>query len=194
MKHLIVKRFISEERFQAYKSLDEYKENLYFSEQAYMLLSIFEISLRNGIDFYFCYKHSNNWLMGTDILHKNQQLTIQEAKNKISQRKEDITHHKIIAELSFGFWTSLFNRFYHEIMRTGDIKGIFPNLPPRNQNFINRQELNKRLNKIRRFRNRVFHYEKVIDKPEFNNIQDEILTLLSYFDEEIYDFAKSLTK
>ncbi|MDQ7067344.1 MAG: hypothetical protein Q9M40_04815 [Sulfurimonas sp.] len=122
-----------------------------------------------------------------------QKYKIVEAKKKILQRKEIVTYDKIIAELPFGFWTSLFRKSYTNLMRIKDIKNIFPNIPSKNQALINRRILDKKLNHIRKFRNRVFHYEPIINKLEYKNIEDDIFELLLYFDEDICDFAKELT-
>ena len=117
---------------------------------------------------------------------------IAESKKKLSQRKEQISHDKIIAELSFGFWTSLFRKSYSNLFRINNIKSIFPCIPNKNKKLINRQILDTELNKIRKFRNRIFHYEKIINKSEYNDMKAEILEFLNYFDKEIYEFAKEL--
>ncbi|MDM8567192.1 hypothetical protein QUF74_16270 [Candidatus Halobeggiatoa sp. HSG11] len=192
MKNKTIEQFISKKRLQQYGNFEEYKENLYLSEKSYILLSVFEISLRNSINFYFCNKYSDKWLFIEDILHDDTKQKIKKAKTFLSRRNEKITHDKIVAELSFSFWTSLFRKSYDNMMRINDIKAIFPNIPLKKDKRINRSILDKKLNHIRKFRNRVFHYEKIINKVEFNNIEDEIYELLLYFDEEIYNFAKSL--
>ena len=46
-----------------------------------------------------------------------------------------------------------------------------------------------KLNHIRKFRNRVFHYENIL-KEEFKNIEDDIYEILSYFDNELVEFTK----
>lgn len=194
MKDETITRFISQERLKSYENLEEYKQNLYFSEQYYLLLSVFEISLRNSIDFRLCSEYGNNWLNDNTLpfMQDRRQKQVKKVEEKIRKRGENVTHNKVVAELSFGFWTSLFNDDCSNIMRISDIKKIFPNLPPKKQSNINRKIISKKLNDIRLFRNRVFHYEKVINKPEYNNIREEILKLLCYFDEEIYDFAKNM--
>ena len=156
-----------------------------------ILLSIFEVSLRNSINYYFINKISDKWLY-SDILHSDTKQRVKEATNKILQRKEIVTHDKIIAELSFGFWTSLFRKSYSNMIRIKDIKSIFPNIPSKNTRLINRNILDKQLNYIRKFRNRVFHYERIINKVEYENMQDEIYNLLMYFDVELYNFAKEI--
>ena len=191
MKSEVKTKFISDIRLSHFEDFYEYKQNMYQSEKYYILLSIFEVSLRNSIDNYFKEKISSNWLE-SEILHFDTKQRIIESKNKIEQRKEILTHDKIISELSFGFWTSFFRKSYSNLIRIKDIKHIFPNIPKRSQKFITRQILDKELNKIRKFRNRVFHYEKIINKIEYTNMKDDISILLVYFDDEIHKFAKEL--
>jgi hypothetical protein len=191
VKDEVKSKFISQIRLSHYKDFDEYKQNIKDSEEYYILLSIFEVSLRNSIDNHFREKISKEWLE-SEKLHQDTKQRIIESKNKIFQRKEEITHDKIIAELPFGFWTSLFRKSYSNLFRIKDIKYIFPNIPTKNAKLITRQIIDRELNKIRKFRNRVFHYERIINKSEYYNIKEDIYLLLSYFDSEIYIFAKEL--
>lgn len=193
MKDDVKKKFITNIRLKNYTNFDEYKQNLHNSEKYYILLSIFEVSLRNSIDNYFKHKISINWLE-SDILHQDTKKRVNEAKKKILQRRESITHDKIIAELQLGFWTSLFRKSYTNLIRIKDIRYIFPNMPTKQQKLINRNVLDKKLNHIRKFRNRVFHYEKIINKSEYTDIQNDIFELLLYFDEDIYSFTNELIK
>ena len=191
MKDEIRLKFITDARLQNYSDFEEYKQNIYLSEKYYILLSIFEISLRNSIDNYFKSKIAKDWLK-SDTLHKDTKQRIDEAKKKILLRRELLTYDKIIAELPLGFWTSLFRKSYTNLIRIKDIKHIFPNIPSKQQKLITRNILDKKLNHIRKFRNRVFHYERIINKLEYTNMQDEIFELLLYFDKEISNFANEL--
>lgn len=165
MDEKLKSKFISKKRLENYIDFDEYRQNIYLSEKYYILLSILEISLRNSVDEYFKRYISKDWL-SNKILHRDTLYRIKEAENKIFQRKEVLSHDKLIAELSFGFWTSLFRKSYSNMMRTKDIKQIFPNIPNKN--------------------------EKIINKKEYENIENDIYELLEYFDREIYVFAKNM--
>ena len=188
MNNHTISRFISNDRLNNYTDFNEYKNNIYLSQKYYILLSIFEVSFRNSLDYYLK-SISNNYLLEESILHTDSIVKIKEAKKKILQRKEQLSHNKIVAELSFGFWTSLFRKSYSNIMRTNHIKTIFPNIPKKDVKLINRNILDKKLNKIRKFRNRIFHFEKIINKQEYKNIENEILELLNYFDNSLFTFA-----
>ena len=190
MKISLIKKYISSERFRSYSGIDEYLENLVFSKKAYIPLSILEISLKNSINDLLTDKLGENWLENKDFLTNDSLRKIEEAKKILYKRAELISKSKIIAELSFGFWVNLFKKPYEMKLRTKDIQKIFTNLPPKKEKIINREVIYKELNHIRNFRNRVFHYEKVINKDNYNQIFDEIDEVLFYFDKELFDCVK----
>lgn len=190
MKKSLIKKYISTERFRSYSGIDEYLENLVFSKKAYIPLSILEISLKNSINELLTEKLGENWLENKDFLTNDSLRKIEEAKKILYKRAELISKSKIIAELSFGFWVNLFKKPYEKKLRTKDIQKIFTNLPPKKEKMINREVIYKELNHIRNFRNRVFHYEKVINKDNYNQIFDEIDEVLFYFDKELFDCVK----
>ena len=190
MKISLIKKYISSERFRSYSGIDEYLENLVFSKKAYIPLSILEISLKNSINDLLTDKLGENWLENKDFLTNDSLRKIDEAKKILFKRAELISKSKIIAELSFGFWVNLFKKPYEKKLRTKDIQKIFTNLPPKKEKMINREVIYKELNHIRNFRNRVFHYEKVINKDNYNQIFDEIDEVLFYFDKELFDCVK----
>ena len=190
MKKSLIKKYISSERFRSYSGIDEYLENLVFSKKAYIPLSILEISLKNSINELLTEKLGENWLENKDFLTNDSLRKIEEAKKILYKRAEPISKSKIIAELSFGFWVNLFKKPYEKKLRTKDIQKIFTNLPPKKEKMINREVIYKELNHIRNFRNRVFHYEKVINKDNYNQIFDEIDEVLFYFDKELFDCVK----
>ena len=190
MKKSLIKKYISTERFRSYSGIDEYLENLVFSKKAYIPLSILEISLKNSINNLLTEKLGENWLEDKNFLTNDSLRKIDEAKKILYKRAELISKSKIIAELSFGFWVNLFKKPYEKKLRTKDIQKIFTNLPPKKEKMINREVIYKELNHIRNFRNRVFHYEKVINKDNYNQIFDEIDEVLFYFDKELFDCVK----
>jgi len=189
MKDSLINQFISKERFGSYKNVDEYMENLTFSKNSYIPLSVLEIALRNAIDRFLTLKIGEHWYEDISFLTKDSIRKVEEAKNVLQNRRENISKNKIIAELSLGFWVNLFKKPYDKKLRINELKRIFPNLPSAKEKLINREVLYRELNHIRNFRNRVFHYEKVINKDNYNSVHDEIFEILSYFDSELKEFG-----
>ena len=192
MKSDLIKRFISDKRFESYRDIEEYQENLIVSKQSYIPLSILEVSLRNSIDMLLSHKVGENWHMDESFLTRDGVFKVKQAVELLERRRENISKHKIIAELSFGFWVNLFKKPYDKKLRINDLKKIFPNLPPRNIKLINREKVYKELNHIRNFRNRIFHYEKVVGKDNYHKVFEEINEILQYFDSEVYEFSRKV--
>ena len=192
MKREIIDKYITEARLSAYGNMDEYRDNLLLSRRFYILLAILEVALRNSINEHFAKKIGSDWLDDNHFLCKDAKRKISEAKNKLNHRHEPLTNDKIIAELNFGFWVGLFTQPYEIYLRYEDLKKIFPSIPSKKTTLITRRILLSKLHLIKTFRNRLFHYEKVINKPEYTNMEDKIFELLGFFDNELAEFAKEL--
>jgi len=192
MNSSLIDKFISNSRLSSYKNIFEYEQNLIFSKKSYIPLSILEVALRNSIDALLSEKVSADWYEEDSFLTKDSKIKIYQAIELLKRKKEKISKHKIIAELSFGFWVNLFKKPYEKKLRINDLKKVFPNLPSKNKKQTNREIIYKKLNHIRNFRNRVFHYEKVLNRDDYNLIFNEIYELLSYFDDEVCVFAKKV--
>ena len=192
MKESLKLKYISEIRLSAYRDFDEYCQNLLVSKSAYIPLSILEIALRNALDSYLSNKIGNDWHLENTFLTSAAQKKVKEVMEMLKSRKETDTKEKIIAELSFGFWVNLFQKPYQNDFRTKDLQQIFSNMPSKEKMFLAREEIYKQLDHIRRFRNRVFHYEKVINKDHYNDIDDEIYFILNIFDSELSEFTRKL--
>lgn len=186
---------ISKERFAPYLKRSEntknalflYQKNIETSQEFYGLLSILEVTLRNKIDqsckLYF---ENDNWL--TEILPNELSKQINENKNRLIKSKKEITNSRILAELNFGFWTTLFNRKYARIFWK-PLHKIFPNMPKENKK---RTEVSSRLNHIRVFRNRIYHYEPIIwDLEILKKKREEILETIYWLDADTSEWAKT---
>lgn len=196
----IQEQFISKSRLGKYKSLKEYKENIILSKSFYIPLSIVEISLKNSLDSYFIQQIGENWLFDKVFIKPQLQIKTDSAirilkqNNKLFSKNKMINHNNLMSELSFGFWIMLLKKPYQQYLRYLDLKQIFPNLPSSKNKSINRHFIFTKLNKIRLFRNKVFHHDKIISKVEYQNMMNEIYEVLSYFDDEIAEITKELNK
>lgn len=192
MNEKLISNYITSKRFAIYKDLHTYNQNLKKAKSLYIPLSILEVSLRNSINNLFEKLFGAGWIINeTSFLKHKEVQKITQAKTKLINNKENITKDKLVAELTFGFWTAMFQSVYNEKMRTNNLKQIFPNLPPKVKEIIDRKKISSKLNHIRSFRNRVFHHENII-KDEYLNIEEEIFEILNYFDEELSQYAKDL--
>jgi len=188
---------ISFERFAAYqrrypKELDKafilYQSNIEISQSFYSNLSILEVSLRNSINQSFIsYYSSKDWLL--EVLPKNIEPQINEIITKLEKSKKDVTNDRIIAELNFGFWTMLFNRgnaryYWKPLLRA------FPYLP---KNMRKRTTVSAKLNRLRTFRNRIYHYDPIIwNIKELVNRRSDINEILSWIEPNTAEWVRSI--
>jgi len=78
------------------------------------------------------------------------------AEAKIQRRGDKITSGKIIAEQSLGFWISLFYKNHYRLL-----KGVIIKCFPFKESEVNRNDIFQSLDRIRKFRNRVYHNEPI---------------------------------
>ncbi len=165
---VIIQQSISEERLSRYmiwsaqdkaEALRLYTLNTKLSESLYTPLQILEITLRNRIHHTMETVHSAQWLRNDEmIVFDHQRMQIAEACQSLDGAGKEITPGRIIAALSFSFWTSmvapeyenLWQKTLHKLAKRKDGKGL------------TRKEFSRPLAKIRTLRNRVAHYEPII--------------------------------
>ena len=190
---------ISYERLMAFKYSQEdtmedifnrYTNNIIISQALYPELSVLEIALRNAINNALknCisetwledeYKNKK-WLRQSDYetLKKAYETTKKECSR--SNGKKNFTIGKVIANLNFGFWTSLCVKTYNGKIwnRKCCFKQIFPNYSAKQFTI---GKISQQLDQIRRLRNRVFHYEQIIKNPQKTlELYNNIIQILSY--------------
>lgn len=166
----IVDRIISKERLVPYlrhhendldKAIMHYKSNILISESFYPLLAILEVGLRNSIDFQLTQRFGvENWFESIEfvkIASRFQIERISEARSNVWAEKKVVTPGRIISELSFGFWTSLFDTKF-EMTLWKNLRLSFPNCP---KEIRKRRTMSAKFNGIRKLRNRIFHHEAI---------------------------------
>lgn len=171
-----VTRAISAERLEAYRPqggtdsqmVEVYRWNLELSEALYPTLHALEISLRNnihraGVEIFGCDMWFGN--VCHVPLRDNELRSLRNAQEKLRVKRKPITAGRIIAELNFGFWVALLNQPYSKLWQPPRslLEKAFPKVD--SKRFQHRKELHPRLDRIREFRNRVFHHEPIWNWP-----------------------------
>jgi len=198
----IIERIISKERLEPYlrhhkndlnKAIAHYKSNILISEAFYPLLAILEIGLRNSIDYQLS-KHFNDkqWYENPEfvkIASRFQINSISEARLNILSEKKELTAGRIISELSFGFWTSLFDTKF-EMTLWKNLRLTFSNCP---KQIRKRKTMSSKFNGIRRLRNRVFHHEAITWNLEIlNSYKLQMIEGVEWFDKELLEWIVEL--
>lgn len=138
-----------------------YSHNMLLAEAMVPLLNVLEIALRNGIHARLTalYGRADWWETWASVpAFAWQNKEVASAKAKLARRKEAQTPDKVVAELTFGFWSSLFNSQFQAILWK-DLRLVFPRCPKPQRK---RHTVSSALNQIRDLRNRVFHHEPLL--------------------------------
>lgn len=219
-----IQQYISAARLQNYenvcagntdKAIKLYHTNLRLSQAFYPLLSLLEVILRNALNEELSNNFTDpNWLITqqrgfmmhpslsyrdptTGRMKHNYYLKLNVEKS-INKAGTHATQGKIIADLSFGFWTALFEPVYFSILSARPMN-IFSKLPPSTK----RKVVYKKLKKLNDFRNRVYHNEAIIfGKDSFGNnvfslndakeIYQEIQEFFRWLDLDFNEWTKSI--
>lgn len=203
-KNELIYRIISKERLEPYlthhqadfdKAMLHYKCNILISESFYPLLAVLEIGLRNSVDYKLTKRFNDRqWYENMEFIRiatRFQLDRISDAKSNISSEKKDITPGRIISNLTFGFWTSLFDvRFEMSLWKS--LRLAFPNCP---KHIRQRKTLSSKFNSIRKLRNRIFHHEAISwNLSVLDRYKIELLEGIDWLDKDLMDWADELNQ
>jgi len=176
------------------KAILHYHINIELSESFYSILSIYEVALRNSLNRELSdHFGTEDWYLRLESIPglRNLKGNINTAKKQIANRNENITGNKVVAELTMGFWVRLFNAEY-ELILWKPLRKAFPYLEKRRRQ---RNNVSAPLNKIRDFRNRIFHHEPIswnLNKLEETHAR--IFEVISWLNKDLPIIAKELDR
>lgn len=199
MKFQDLESLLSESRLGTYyklfpsnkaKAIEYYLLNTQISESFYPLLSTLEIVLRNSIHTSFSiHFKSDDWFSKLTQPELIDQINV--AKRKVLKSCSHITSDNIIAELTLGFWTSLFYKQYAKDFWKA-LMHIFPLI---NSLDKHRDKIAYKLDQTRRFRNRIFHYEPICnDLNALVQNHTNILEILNWINTDIVAWTKQVDR
>jgi hypothetical protein len=185
LEYAEIERVLSKPRLDSYrqhgesneKALSRHLWNTALCEALYPSLQTLEVTFRNAV-------HSElggvlsvpEWLSAPPgFLYEDEILAIEKAKQSLRQGR-GITEPCLVAEMSFGFWTSLLDSRYDR-MWPKLIAKVFPNMP---RTIRTRGEVSKRMNKVRKLRNAALHHHSIWHWGDLDNQHQDLHTLLEW--------------
>nr|WP_288837453.1 hypothetical protein [uncultured Flavobacterium sp.] len=194
-----LERLLSAKRLETYynlfqgdkeRAIQYYWLNTQISESLYPLLCNLEVALRNSIHNSFSiHFKSEEWFSQFSQPELFDQVNV--AKRKILTGKHNMTADKVVAELTFGFWTALFNKQYAKYFWK-PLMYAFPHLETADKR---RDKIAYKLNQVRKFRNRIFHYEPICnDLTALSINHGYILDILNWINADIVKETKKIDR
>jgi Abi-like protein len=174
MKYIDFEEIISTERMSRYltacnantrKSMTLYRKNLQLSQEMFTIISCFEVALRNAIDKKCTALLGVDWLRdgasNGGIFDNLQCRVTKQNINEAIVKLPQYNHHKLVAELGFGFWrfmfaSNQFNATNRILLR------VFPSKPTSTPTMqYNHTYIFNQLAQINNIRNRIAHHEPI---------------------------------
>jgi hypothetical protein len=156
-----------------------YMWNTALCEALYPSLQTLEIVFRNAVHSALVVETgSSKWYEDSrHLLLASEQNRVTKAMDELERSRKPLDPPRIVAELMFGFWVSIYSDPYLEKIVHPTIKSVFPNLSPK---LRSHRYVQKRLQQARNLRNRVFHHEPIWHWPELPKQHDEILETIEW--------------
>lgn len=150
--------------------------NVKLSEALYPGLAALEVTLRNSIHEALTAREGSDMWFRT-LLEPRQLRDFAATAANLHERRwkkklPPPTTGQIVAELNFGFWTSVLSRIYHQTIwnqnNAATLRAVFPNLTGHR---FQRHLIHTHCNQIRELRNRVMHHEPILNGLRWDNQQ-----------------------
>ena len=167
-------RYLPAAKGNRFHALRLYVWNARLCEEFYIPLQFSEIALRNAIHRRLVVLYGDNWFEAekfTNVVpdrHKTEIAKV--AAGERARRGNSFTSDHVVAGLSFGFWQNLMGNSLEFILWREGVRSAFPHLPCG----FSREEVYKRLERLRKFRNSIMHHYAIFDKgptDEYRNIR-----------------------
>lgn len=150
--------YVSEAAGDKERALKLYVWNSEISSAFYTPLQSLEVTLRNALHRELQIFYGTQAWYDRAPLDQYGQNNIQKAKATVRRLHQHVNPPHVVAELSFGFWLTLLNKRYHQILWIPALNRAFPGSNK------NRANILSNLDHLRIFRNRIAHHEPVFKR------------------------------
>lgn len=193
-EHTSIIEVISPDRFALYlrwakgdpdRAIELYTLNMQLCESLYTCTHVLEVTLRNRIHAVMTAAYNTSWIMRSDlVLIPNQRDQVTKAIEDLIRQRKHITDGRIIASLTFSFWTLMFNGMYEDLWH----KTLHQIAKKPNGRDIKRVSFESPLIMMRDLRNRAAHHEPIIKKNLLKHHAD-ILQMIEWLSPAAHDWC-----
>jgi len=170
-----------------------YEWNTSVSAACYATLQAVEVALRNTIHDQLTQHHDRRGLPGTwldDPLHHldaRRIADLRQARQRLRPQGYPATPDRVVATLSFGFWSYLLSGRYEQSLWIPALRHGFPHLAPQD-----RRQVADRVSSLHRLRNRLAHHEPVHNRNLLRD-QDDMLFVLDAINPHTRAWAEAIS-
>lgn len=139
-----------------------YAWNIAISNAMFAVICGVEIALRNACHRELSAYLSLTWYDTASFLSLDVGFAkeISKVKSRIRADGKSVTPGRVVAGLTFGFWANLFGKRYRNSLWVNALNNAVRHYPPPQK----RTDINAKLKKINRLRNRIAHHEPIFSR------------------------------
>lgn len=192
-------RSIAPDRFDAFCSpsdqdqldaISRYIWNMDVSRELSPPLHVLEVTFRNQLHNALTQHHGVAWFDTLTSLSSYERNAISEAKNTLTRQHKPPDPGRIVAELNFGFWTSLYGRSHENDIVRPTIQLVFPHY--QGTRGLSRAVVAPLLRESRLLRNRLAHHEHVVFDPSLPTTYRHMIELITWMSPQMLDMSSFL--
>ncbi len=155
-----------------------YLQNLAACGRFYELTHWLEVGLRNAMNNALTQEYGLQWYDNPKLrLGQEEKAQIFTAKRRLTEQKKPQNNPDMVAAISFGFWANLFNSPYEDPLWRHTLRKTFAGHTGR----LQRHMVAGKLKPLLHLRNRVAHYEPILELPLAQREQD-MLHVIGWID------------
>lgn len=184
--HWTAIRTLAPERFDAYRKPDDaddldalarYVWNVDVSQALHPKLHALEVTFRNQLHNALSLLYGPTWYDRPNFLRRPELDKVATAKADLTRMRRPHDPGRIVAALSFGFWTALYGSAYDTNVGRRTIRRVLPFYPG---GAPTRNLITPILRDIRFLRNRVSHFEPIVFDPNLPRLHQEADQLIRW--------------
>lgn len=154
-----------------------YAWNIALCESLYPALNCLEVALRNSVHKAATDQFGTEYWFNSR-LRKDELDRLNISRSRINfSGSTSPSAGELVSCLSLGFWVSLFKGHYERVLWPLLLPAVFPYAPRKQRS---RREISKRVDSIRRLRNRVFHHEPIWHLQDLHQQHQQILETIGW--------------
>ena len=189
-----LKRYTHEGNYSISSALRLYYWNCELCEAFYFPLQIAEVLTRNAIHQAVHHRYGEEWYAEAKFVNELTPMFRTELGSAVVKETEQhgrkVTAHHIVSGLTFGFWEGLCRKNFRHLLWRGSNNGLahqFPNAAKGETV----QSLHDKIQRVRQWRNRIFHHRAIFDKEPLAKYA-ETLSLINWMCAETAFFVKAM--
>jgi hypothetical protein len=169
-----IRRYLPAANQSTQKAFEFYLWNCTLCEAFHVSLHFSEILCRNALNRALTLRFGDAWFHNATLMKimdsRFKDQLVEAVAQERKQHSDRTTAHHVTSSLTFGFWEHLTTKRFERLLWAKGIHAAFPGAP----NGQTYSDLQRLIESVRRWRNRIAHHRAIFDKSPTRKHQDAL--------------------